>query len=141
MCSILTVGKIILFHPLCSVLSSLSSDFNHSHGVDKINLKPLVTSVMTGGPGPYAMSAPPPVKSGIGWTVISVPARGSCQLLSFYPTVLHSKRLVTTFSCILKKCKISIHLWLSCQSYYTNIHFASVTKKVCHSMCSLKSVT
>ena len=73
---ILTVGKIILSHPLSGVLSSLSSELHHSHSVDKINLKPLVTRVMTRGPGPHAWSSTPPVNSAIWRTMIYVPARG-----------------------------------------------------------------
>ena len=72
--SILTVAKIILSNPLSGVLSTLSGNLNQSHSAAKVNLQPLVTSVMTRGPGTYARSPPPEVKSGIGWTVISIPA-------------------------------------------------------------------
>lgn len=53
MCFILIVGKIILCYLLCGVLLFLSSNFYYLCGVDKINLKLLVMSVMMGVLGFY----------------------------------------------------------------------------------------
>ena len=72
--AILTVTNIIPSHPLTGILSSLSGHLHHAHGAAKINLEPLVPSVMLRGPGSYPRSTFPEVESGVGWTVISVPA-------------------------------------------------------------------
>lgn len=75
-CAILTVAEIILSDPLSSILSSLCSDFYQSYSAVKIDLKPLVPSVMSSTPGPYSMANAAEMKPAVVRHVISVPTGG-----------------------------------------------------------------
>lgn len=75
-CAILTVAEIILSDPLSSILSSLCSDFYQSHSAVKIDLKPLVPSVMSSTPGPHSMANAAEMKPAVVRHVISVPTGG-----------------------------------------------------------------
>lgn len=82
-------------HPLVRVLSSLRSYGNNFLGSLERHFYPLVTVVYSSGPCSYESCLSFVIESGSPCSMVSVPFRGSPDLLIFYATALHSKGFET----------------------------------------------
>ena len=105
-----TVRHIVLGHPLVGVLSSLGRDSDDLCRSAKVNLQPLITSVVFRGPGPHIAAPTPAMETGAMCGVIGIPLRRGCDHVISETARLHSHWPVTECTYI-RRNRINHFFW------------------------------